>query len=55
MQDNRLPESEFILNPDGSVYHLHLREEHIANTVLIVGDQGRVRQISKHFENIEFS
>ncbi len=53
MQDNRLPESEFILNPDGSVYHLHLREEHIANTVLIVGDQGRVRQISKHFENIE--
>ncbi len=53
MQDNRLPESEFILNADGSVYHLHLKEEHLADTVLIVGDQGRVQQISRHFEKIE--
>ncbi len=54
MPDNRLAESEFVLNPDGSVYHLHLKEEHIADTILLVGDQGRVAQISKHFDTVSF-
>jgi uridine phosphorylase len=53
MADNRLAASEFVLNADGSVYHLHLRAEHIADTVLLVGDQGRVAEISKHFDTIE--
>ncbi|HQQ84036.1 MAG TPA: nucleoside phosphorylase [Cyclobacteriaceae bacterium] len=53
MEDNRLAESEFVLNADGSVYHLHLRAEHIADTVLLVGDQGRVAEISKHFDVID--
>ncbi len=47
--------SELILNPDGSVYHLQLKPIHIAPTVLLVGDQNRVEKITKHFDNIEFS
>ena len=46
--------SELILNPDGSVYHLNLKPEHIADTIIFVGDQDRVAKISKHFETIEF-
>ncbi len=47
--------SELILNPDGSVYHLNLRPEHIANTIIFVGDQNRVEKISRHFDSVEFS
>jgi uridine phosphorylase len=50
----RIPESELILNPDGSVYHLHLKPDNIADTVIVVGDPGRVKEISKHFDHIEF-
>lgn len=46
--------SELILNPDGSVYHLNLKPEHIANTIIFVGDQDRVAKVSKHFDIIEF-
>jgi uridine phosphorylase len=46
-------ESELILNPDGSVYHIKLRPEHIAQKVIVVGDQGRVEVVSKHFDKIE--
>jgi len=48
-----LPASELVLNPDGSVYHLALRPEQLGDLVLVVGDQGRVARISKHFEKIE--
>ena len=48
-----MPESELILNPDGSIYHIRLREEHIADTVILVGDQGRVARITRHFDHIE--
>jgi uridine phosphorylase len=47
--------SELILNTDGSVYHLNLKPEHIANDIIFVGDQNRVEKITKHFSNIEFS
>ncbi len=49
-----IKDSELILNPDGSVYHLNLKPEHIANTIIFVGDQDRVAKITKHFDNIEF-
>jgi len=49
----RIKESELIINPDGSVYHLNLRPEHISDTIIFVGDQDRVEQISKHFDIIE--
>lgn len=47
--------SELILNPDGSVYHLNLRPEHIARTIITVGDPDRVDNVTKHFDTIEFS
>ncbi|XRE41996.1 Purine nucleoside phosphorylase [Tenacibaculum discolor] len=47
--------SELILNPDGSIYHLNLRPEHIATDIIFVGDQYRVDKVTKHFDNIEFS
>ncbi|WP_242158241.1 nucleoside phosphorylase [Aestuariivivens sediminis] len=47
-------DSELILNPDGSIYHLNLKPEHIADTIILVGDQDRVEKVSKHFEVIEF-
>lgn len=50
-----LKASEFILNGDGSIYHLKLLPEHIAPTVITVGDQDRVKAITKYFDNIEIS
>lgn len=47
--------SELILNPDGSVYHLNLKPEHIARDIIFVGDQNRVEKITKLFDSIEFS
>lgn len=50
-----IQQSELILNPDGSVYHLNLKPEHIAHDIIFVGDQDRVGKITKHFDSIEFS
>ena len=47
-------ESELILNTDGSIYHLHLRPEHVAPIVFTVGDPERVGEVSKHFDKIDF-
>ncbi|MDO7173566.1 nucleoside phosphorylase [Mariniflexile sp. AS56] len=49
-----IKESELILNPDGSVYHLNLKPDQIAETIIFVGDQDRVGQVSKHFDRIDF-
>ena len=49
----RIPESELIINPNGSIYHLHLRPEDIAETIITVGDPDRVQDVSKHFDNIQ--
>jgi uridine phosphorylase len=48
-----IPDSEFIINPDGSIYHLHLRPEHISDTIITVGDPGRVLDVSRHFDSID--
>ncbi|MBP93532.1 MAG: phosphorylase [Flavobacteriaceae bacterium] len=50
-----IKESELILNPDGSVYHLNLKPENISKTIIFVGDQDRVEKITKHFDSIEFT
>ena len=50
-----IKESELILNPDRSIYHLNLRPEHISNDIIFVGDQDRVDQITQHFDSIEFT
>ena len=47
-------ESELVLTKDGSVYHLNLKPEHIADNVIIVGDPSRVYRISKYFDKIDF-
>jgi len=54
MDSKPIAPSELVLNPDGSVYHLKLKPDHIADTVFLVGDQGRVANISKHFDQIEY-
>jgi len=49
----KIEESELVLNPDGSIYHLKLLPFHIAETIMVVGDQGRVEMVSKYFDSIE--
>lgn len=48
-----IPSSELILRPDGSVYHLAIKPEQLADTVLIVGDPNRVQEISDRFDTVE--
>jgi len=50
---NPIASSELILNERGGVYHLDLRPEEIASTVVTVGDPGRVKEVSKYFDKIE--
>lgn len=49
-----IAETELILNPNGSVYHLQLLPENIAENIIIVGDQGRVETVSGFFDTIDF-
>ncbi|PQJ77931.1 nucleoside phosphorylase [Polaribacter porphyrae] len=50
-----LKQSELILNDDGSIYHLNLKPENIAQNFIFVGDQERVDKVTKHFDSIEFT
>jgi uridine phosphorylase len=50
---NRIAESELIINSRGAVYHLNLRPEELATTIITVGDPDRVAAVSKHFDHIE--
>lgn len=50
----KIKESELILNADGSIFHLHLKPQDIGDTILLLGDQGRVREVSKYFDEITF-
>ena len=47
-------ESELIINPDGSIFHLHIRPEQLADKVILVGDPGRVATVAAHFDTQEF-
>ncbi len=49
----RIAESELILNARGAVYHLNVRPEELAQTIITVGDPDRVKAVSKHFDQIE--
>lgn len=49
----QFPESELIINDDGSIFHLHLRPEQLADKVILVGDPGRVDTVAQHFEKVE--
>lgn len=50
---NKISETDLIINPDGTIYHLNLLPEDIAETVITVGDPDRVSEVSKHFDIIE--
>lgn len=50
----KISETDLVLNPDGSVYHLNLLPKHISDIVIAVGDPGRVYSVSQHFDEIEF-
>ena len=50
-----IKESELILNRDGTIFHLHLKPENIAEKIILVGDPGRVEVIGNFFDAIEFS
>jgi uridine phosphorylase len=50
----RISETDLILNADGSVYHLSLLPKHISETIITVGDPGRVYMVSEYFDEIEF-
>jgi uridine phosphorylase len=51
---HQIPETELILHPDGSVYHLRLRPEQLGNLVFTVGDPDRVPAVSQHLDQIDF-
>ena len=50
----RIPESELIINDDGSAFHIHLRPEELADIVILVGDPGRVEMVGEYLTDIEF-
>lgn len=50
----RIPESELIINDDGSVFHIHLKPEELADKVILVGDPGRVDMVGEFLEEKEF-
>ena len=49
-----IPDSEMIINGDGSIFHLHLRPEHIKDNIIIVGDPARVGIVASFFDTVEF-
>lgn len=49
----KIAESELIVNDRGAIYHLDLRPEELADTVILVGDPDRVKKVSRHFDRIE--
>jgi uridine phosphorylase len=50
----KISETDLVLNPDGSVYHLNLLPKHISDTIIAVGDPGRVYSVSQYFDEVEF-
>lgn len=53
MEKKYFAASELIINGDGSVFHLHLKPEHLADKVILVGDPGRVALVASHLSDIE--
>ena len=49
----RIPESELIINGDGSAFHIHIRPEQLADNVILVGDPGRVAMVKSFFSSVE--
>ncbi len=54
MEKKPIPESELIINDDGSAFHIHLRPEQLCDNIVICGDPGRVDMIASHFDTRDF-
>lgn len=50
---NTIPPSELLINNDGSIFHLHMQPEQLADKIILVGDPGRVELIAQYLEDIE--
>ncbi|AZI27111.1 phosphorylase [Pedobacter sp. G11] len=50
----KISESDLIINPDGSIYHLNLLPDDVADTVITVGDPDRVGEVSKYFDKVDY-
>lgn len=50
----RIQDSELIINSRGAIYHLDMKPDELAHTVITVGDPARVQEVSRHFDHIEF-
>ena len=53
MNKRTFPESELIINNDGSCFHLHLKPEQLADRIILVGDPARVNTVADHFDSKE--
>ena len=53
MTDRIIPPSELIINGDGTIFHLHLRPEELADIIILVGDRARVGRVAQHFDQVE--
>jgi uridine phosphorylase len=49
----KIPVSELVINEDGSAFHLHIRPDQLADTVILVGDPTRVNMVAAHFDSVE--
>lgn len=54
MEKKIIAPSELIINPDGSVFHLHLRPEQLTDRVILVGDPARVNMVASFFDTTDF-
>ena len=54
MSKKVIPESELIINPDGSIFHLHLLPEQLTDRIILVGDPGRVDMVASFFDTKTF-
>jgi uridine phosphorylase len=54
MSENYIAPSELIINPDGSVFHIHLTPEQLTDRIILVGDPGRVNMVAEFFDTRTF-
>ena len=54
MEERVIPASELIINPDGSVFHIHLRPDQLRDNIIMVGDPGRVNMVASYFDSIDY-
>jgi uridine phosphorylase len=54
MPPSKITSTDLILNPDGSIYHLSLKPEHVSDYIIAVGDPGRVHKVTQYFDSVDY-